>query len=81
MGHLGSFPTANLPYPWGTSTSDNPGFPAPTTPTNQNPNFQQPYYQTMAYGPNIPLIGTGVPHGPIPNIFFPRTPAYITARR
>jgi hypothetical protein len=43
-----------------------------------SPNFQQPYYQTMAYGPNIPPMGTGVPHGPIPDILFPRTPAYIT---
>jgi hypothetical protein len=32
----------------------------------------------MAYGPNIPPAGTGVPHGPIPDIFFPRTPAYVT---
>jgi hypothetical protein len=32
----------------------------------------------MAYGPNIPPIGMGVPRGPIPNIFFPRTPAYVT---
>jgi hypothetical protein len=32
----------------------------------------------MAYGPNIPPIGMGVPHSPIPDIFFPRTPAYIT---
>jgi hypothetical protein len=32
----------------------------------------------MGYGPNITLTGTGVPHGPIPNIVFPRTPAYIT---
>jgi hypothetical protein len=32
----------------------------------------------VAYGPNIPPTGTGVPHGPIPDIFFPRTPAYIT---
>jgi hypothetical protein len=32
----------------------------------------------MAYGPNIPPTGMGVPHGPIPDIFFPRTPAYIT---
>jgi hypothetical protein len=32
----------------------------------------------MAYGPNIPPTGTGVPDGPIPDIFFPRTPAYIT---
>jgi hypothetical protein len=32
----------------------------------------------MAYDPNIPPTGMGVPHGPIPNIFFPRTPAYVT---
>jgi hypothetical protein len=32
----------------------------------------------MAYGPNIPPTGTGVFHGPIPNIFFPRIVAYIT---
>jgi hypothetical protein len=32
----------------------------------------------MAYGPNIPPMGTGVPHGPIPDILFPRTPAYAT---
>jgi hypothetical protein len=74
----GSSPTANLPYPQGASSLGNLGFPAHTTPTNPNPNFQQPYYQTMAYGPNIPPTSTGVPHGPIPDIFFPRTPAYIT---
>jgi hypothetical protein len=56
----------------------NTGFPAHTSPTNPNPNFQQSYYQTMAYGPNIPPTGTGVPHGPILDIFFPRTPAYVT---
>jgi hypothetical protein len=33
----------------------------------------------MAYGPKIPPTGTGVPHGPIPNIFFPRTPTYVTS--
>jgi hypothetical protein len=32
----------------------------------------------MAYGPNIPPTGMGVPHSPIPDIFFPRTPAYVT---
>jgi hypothetical protein len=30
----------------------------------------------MAGGPNIPPMGTGVPHGPIPDILFLRTPAY-----
>jgi hypothetical protein len=39
MGNLGSFLTANLPYPGGASTSDNLGFPAHTTPTNPNLNF------------------------------------------
>jgi hypothetical protein len=78
MGNSGTSPTANLPYPGGASTSGNPGFPAHTTPTNPNPNFQQPYYQIMAYGPNIPPTGTSVPHGPIPDIFFPRTQAYVT---
>jgi hypothetical protein len=78
MGNLSTFPTPNLPYPRGASTSGNPGFPAHTSPTNPNPNFQQPYYQTMTYGSNIPPTGVGVPHSPIPDIFFPRTPAYIT---
>jgi hypothetical protein len=32
----------------------------------------------MAYGPNIHPTGTGEPHGHIHDIFFPRTPAYIT---
>jgi hypothetical protein len=66
---------ANLPYPGGASASGNPGFPAHTTPTNPNLNFQQPYYQTMAYGPNIPPTGMGVPDGRTPDILFPRTPA------
>jgi hypothetical protein len=78
MGNSGSFLTANLPYPWGTSTSGNLGFPAHTTPTNPNMNFHPQYYQTMPYGLNIPPTGTGVLHGPIPDIFFPRTPAYVT---
>jgi hypothetical protein len=56
----------------------NPRFPAHTTPTNPNLNVQQPYYQTMAYSPNIPPTVMGVPHGPIPGIFFPRTLAYVT---
>jgi hypothetical protein len=78
MGNLGSFLIANLPCLGGVSTSGNPGFPAHITLTNPNPNFQQSYYQTMSYGPNIPPMGTGVPHGPIPNIFFSRTPTYVT---
>jgi hypothetical protein len=78
MGNLGTSTTANLPYPGGASTSGNPGYPTHTTPTNPNPNFQQLYYQTMAYCPNIPRTGTGVPHGLIQDIFFPRALAYIT---
>jgi hypothetical protein len=30
----------------------------------------------MAYGPNIPSMGNDIPHGPIPDILFPRTPPY-----
>jgi hypothetical protein len=60
--------------------SGNPGLPAHVTQLNLgvSPDFQQPYYQTMAYGPNIPPVGTGVPHRPIRDILFPRTPAYVT---
>jgi hypothetical protein len=42
-----------------------------------NLNMQQPFYQTMAFRPNIPLTGSGMPHGPVPDVFFPRTPAPI----
>jgi hypothetical protein len=48
MGNLGTSLTTSLPYPGGSSTSGNLGFPTHSTPTNPNPNFQQPYYQTMA---------------------------------
>jgi hypothetical protein len=80
MGNLGVFTTANVPYPGGASTSGNLGLLAHLTQPNPgvSPNFQQPYYQTMTYGPNIPPMGTGVPHGPIPDILFPRTPVYVT---
>jgi hypothetical protein len=77
-GNLRRFLTANLSYLGGASTLGNPGFPAHTTPINPNPNFQHSYYQTMAYGPNIPPTGTNVPHGTIPYIYFPRTLAYVT---
>jgi hypothetical protein len=40
-----------------------------------NLNLQQPYYQTMAYGPNMQPTGSGISHRPIPDILFPRTPA------
>jgi hypothetical protein len=79
MGNPGDFPTASIPYP-GASTSVNMGLPAHTTQPNPgiSPNFQQPYYLTMAYGPNIPPMGTGVSHGPILDILFSRIPAYAT---
>jgi hypothetical protein len=80
MGNFGVFTTANVPYPGGASTSRNLELPAYVTQSNPgvSPNFQQPYYQTMTYGPNIPPMDTGVLHGPIPNILFPRTPIYVT---
>jgi hypothetical protein len=51
MGHLGVFTTANVPYPGGASTSGNLGLPAHDTQPNPcvSQNFQQSYYQTMAY--------------------------------
>jgi hypothetical protein len=27
----------------------------------------------MAYGPNTPPLGSGVPHGPVPDVLFPMT--------
>jgi hypothetical protein len=32
----------------------------------------------MVYEPNILLMGSGVPHGPVPDILYPRTPALHT---
>jgi hypothetical protein len=80
MGNPGVFPTASIPYPGGTSTSVNMGFPAHTTQPNLgvSPNFQQPNYQTMAYGPNIPPMDMGVPYRPIPDMLFSRTLVYAT---
>jgi hypothetical protein len=43
-----------------------------------NLNLQQPFYQTMAYGPNIHPMGNGIPHRPVPDMFFTRTPAPYT---
>jgi hypothetical protein len=40
-----------------------------------NLNLQQPFYQTKAYGPNMTPMGSGMPHRPVPNMLFPRTPA------
>jgi hypothetical protein len=80
MGNLGFFLATSIPYPRGASTLGNPGLPAHVTQLNPglSPNFQQPYYQTMAYEPNIPPMGICVPHGPILDVLFSRSPAYIT---
>jgi hypothetical protein len=37
-----------------------------------NPNLHQPFYQTIAYRPNIPPMENGAPHGPMPDVMFPR---------
>jgi hypothetical protein len=79
MGNPRAFPTASIPYPGGASASVNTSLLAHTTQPNLGVslNFQQPYYQTMAYGPNIPPMGICVPHGPISDILFLRTRAYV----
>jgi hypothetical protein len=41
-------------------------------------NSQQPFYQTMSYGPNIHPMGSDMPHGPVPDILFPRIVATTT---
>lgn len=46
-----------------------------------NFNLQQPFYQTMAYGPSLPPTGNGNPHGPVPDTFFPKVPAMATPIR
>jgi hypothetical protein len=38
-------------------------------------NLPQPFYQTMAYRPQMSPLGSGPSYGPIPNVLFPRTPA------
>jgi hypothetical protein len=40
-----------------------------------SPNLPQPFYQTMAYRPQMSPLGTGPSYGPILNVLFPRTPA------
>jgi hypothetical protein len=70
----------STPHPGGTSSQGNQGILTNVGQPNPqvNPNLQQPFYQTMAYGPNIPPMGSGVPHGPAPDMFFPRTPTPYT---
>jgi hypothetical protein len=64
MGNLAVFLLLAYLTWGGASTLVDTGFPAHTTQPNPgvSPNFQEPYYQTMAYGPNIPPICTGVPY-------------------
>jgi hypothetical protein len=70
----------STPHPGGTASEGNQGVLANMGQRNMGAdlNLQQPFYQTMAYGPNIPLMGSGVPHRPVPDVFFPRTPAPYT---
>jgi hypothetical protein len=70
----------STPHPGGTSSQGNQGILANVGQPNLgvNSNLQQPFYQIMAYGPNIPSMGSGVPHRPVPDMFFPRTLALYT---
>jgi hypothetical protein len=73
-------PSTPHPGGGGTSSQANHGALANVSQTNPGVNLslQQPYYQTMAYRPNIPPMGCGIPHGPVPDVLFPRTAAYGT---
>jgi hypothetical protein len=79
MGTLGVFPTASIPYP-GAHPLQVTRVICRCYPTEPGckAKFPATLLQKMAYGPNIPPMGMGVPHGPIPDILFPRTPAYVT---
>jgi hypothetical protein len=76
MGNPGVFPTASIPYPGGGGafTLVKTGFPTHTTQPNPgvSPNFQQPYYQTVAYGPNISPPWVWVFHTPLFPTYFSR---------
>jgi hypothetical protein len=63
-----------------TSTPGNHGVLANVSQPSQgvNLNLQQPFYQTMSYGPNIAPMGNGIPYVPIPDVLFPRTPSHGT---
>jgi hypothetical protein len=39
-----------------------------------SPNLPQPFYQTMAYRPQMSPLGSGPSYGPKLNMLFPRTP-------
>jgi hypothetical protein len=62
----------------GTSNGQaNSGVLVHATPPNAgiNLNLQQPFYKTI---PNILPTGNGVPHWPVPDVMFPRTPGSNT---
>jgi hypothetical protein len=71
---------SSTPNPGATSSQGNQGMLANVNQGSPraNLNLQQPFYQTMAYGPNIPPMGNGVPHVPVPDVLFPRTLAHDT---
>jgi hypothetical protein len=56
----------STPLSGGTASQGNQGILANVGQPNPgvNLNLQQPFYQTMAYGPNIPPIGSGYPTDP-----------------
>jgi hypothetical protein len=71
-----------LPATFNPNPTINPGSSGPMINVNQhsgsgNPNLHQHFYQTVAYGPNIPPMGNGVPHGPVPNVVFTRATGNI----
>jgi hypothetical protein len=65
----------NAGNPGGTSSQGNQGILSNVGQSSPeaNLNVQEPLYQTMAYSLNIPPMGSGLPHGPMPDVFFPRT--------
>jgi hypothetical protein len=70
----------STPHLGGTSIQGTHGMLANVSQPNPgvNLNLQQPYYQTMAYGPKIPPMGNNILHRPVPDVLSPRTPAYGT---
>jgi hypothetical protein len=36
-----------------------------------NLNLPQQFYQTIAYRPKMSLMGSSLPHGPVPDVLFP----------
>jgi hypothetical protein len=78
MGNLGTSLTTNLPYlggahplwvTWGFLLTPH----RPTQTQAFSNRITKPWLTVPTHH-----TGTCVPHGPIPNIYFPRTPAYVT---